>query len=185
MYPALFLDRDGVLIENVDAYVRSWTDVSVFPGAIAALASLRQRDIKIFIVTNQAVVGKGIITLAEAHQINEKLMDAVASAGGRIDKIYICPHRSDENCACRKPRPGLIRQAVEEFQIDLERSILVGDALTDIQAGQAAGIRTNILVRTGRGREQEKLVESLRLPPFAVEERLEDVIAAYFGTYKC
>lgn len=181
----MFLDRDGVLIENVDAYVRSWTDVSLFPGAIAALASLCQRDIKIFIITNQAVVGKGLITLAEAQQINVELMKVVAAAGGRIDKIYICPHRSDENCACRKPRPGLIQQAVEEFQIDLDRSILVGDALTDIQAGQAAGVKTNILVRTGRGKEQEKLAEALLLPPFRAADRLEDVIAAYFGTFEC
>lgn len=150
MRSALFLDRDGVIIENRDAYVRSWDDVAFIPAALVALERLAALDVFTVIVTNQACVNKGVITLAQAEAINRRVVDEVAARGGRIGAAYLCPHRSDEACDCRKPSPGMLLRAAREHGLDLARSWMVGDAVTDMQAGRAAGARC-AMVRTGRG----------------------------------
>lgn len=154
MQPGLFLDRDGVLIENRSSYVRSWDDVAFIPYALQAMAQLARISHKIVIVTNQSAVGRGIISLETAQIINHRLMETIKNAGGRVDAIYMCPHAPEELCECRKPKPGLLHQAAQELSIDLIHSTLVGDAITDIQAGASAGVPRLILVRTGRGEDQ-------------------------------
>lgn len=176
MVPAIFLDRDGVIIENVDTYVRSWADVTFLPGAVKALSLLRDTEYKIIIVTNQAAVGKGFISLAQAQEINQRLMETISQSGGRIDRVFMCPHAPPQGCDCRKPRPGLIMQAASELSIDLSRSFMIGDALSDIQAGQNAGIPCRILVRTGRGEKQLLLPEAQSLKPLLIYNRLEDAV---------
>ncbi len=150
MRPAIFLDRDGVIIENREDYVRSWSDVSFIPAALKALRALSRSAWAIVIVTNQAVVGKGIITLELAEEINRRVVVEVARQGGRVDAAYLCPHRPDECCDCRKPRPGMLLRAARDLDLDLSRSVMIGDAITDMQAARAAGVR-GILVKTGRG----------------------------------
>jgi D-glycero-D-manno-heptose 1,7-bisphosphate phosphatase len=176
MFPAIFLDRDGVLIENVDQYVRSWDDVVVFPGALAALSRLINKRWKLIVVTNQSVVGRGIISEEAAEQINARLLRVIQQAGGRIDGVYMCVHAPQVACSCRKPKPGLVLRAAAEHQIDLSHSLMVGDALSDVEAGQSAGIPVNVLVRTGRGHKQEKLQEAKSLQPFLVYDCLEDAV---------
>lgn len=176
MNPAVFLDRDGVIIENVDTYVRSWSDVVIFPDALRALARLRDTVYKVIIVTNQSAVGRGIISADEAQAINQRLIQIIEQSGGRIDGVYMCLHAPPQGCECRKPRPGLIMQAASELSLDLNRSLMIGDALSDIQAGQNAGIPKNILVRTGRGEKQSRLPEALALKPFLIYDRLEDTV---------
>jgi len=176
MNNAVFLDRDGVIIENVDTYVRSWSDVKILPAALDALVRLSSSPYKIILVTNQSVVGRGIIPLAAAEEINNDLVCLIQEAGGRIDGIFMCPHAPQDGCDCRKPRPGLFIQAAAQLAIDLASSILVGDALTDIMAGQCAGIKTNILVMTGRGVAQSKLPAARELAPFLVYDSLNDAI---------
>jgi D-glycero-D-manno-heptose 1,7-bisphosphate phosphatase len=154
MNPAIFLDRDGVIIENSDTYVRSWRDVNFLPSSIEALRKLNPSVYKIVIITNQSAIGRGVISLAQAQEINRRVIDAIVEGGGRIDGLFVCPHSPDDGCTCRKPLPGLILQAAEALSLDLEHSIMIGDAMTDIQSGQAAGIPTNILVKTGRGLTQ-------------------------------
>jgi D-glycero-D-manno-heptose 1,7-bisphosphate phosphatase len=178
MNKAIFLDRDGVVIENVATYVRSWADVEIFPWALAALARLSGSPYKIVIVTNQSAVGRGILSLDEAHSINHRLIREIEKAGGCVDGLFMCPHAPSDHCDCRKPKPGLLLQAASALDLDLSRSILVGDALTDVQAGQAAKIPTNVLVRTGRGSLQSVLPEARSLEPFPVYDRLEDVVEA-------
>ncbi len=178
MHPAIFLDRDGVIIENQDHYVRSWQDVVFLQGALEALARLKETPYKIFVITNQSAVGRGIITLAEAQAINTQFLQVIHEYGGRIDDIYMCVHAPPQGCDCRKPRPGLIMQAVSEHSLDLNRSLLVGDALTDIQAGQNAGVSINILVKTGRGAAQLRLPEAQSLKPFLVYDRFEDAVVS-------
>jgi D-glycero-D-manno-heptose 1,7-bisphosphate phosphatase len=173
MNPAIFLDRDGVIIENVDTYVRSWSDVVIYPEALSALARLSETTYKIIIVTNQSVVGRGIISISDAQAINQRLIQVIEQSGGRIDGLFMCVHAPPQDCECRKPRPGLIMQAASELSLDLSRSLLVGDALSDIQAGQNAGIPKNILVRTGRGDKQSRLPEALTLKSFLTYDRLE------------
>ena len=178
VHPAVFLDRDGVIIENVPAYVRSWNDVIIFPQALEALACLRDSPYKVIIVTNQSAIGRGLITMQEAEAINHKLNQVVNKAGGRIDAFYICPHTPEMHCVCRKPEPGLILQAAREKHLDLSRSILIGDALSDLAAGQAAGILKNILVLTGRGLKQINLPERLNYKPFLVYASLKEALVS-------
>lgn len=158
MNTAIFLDRDGVIIENRSDYVRSWLDVSIYHQALQALSMLSKLPVKIFVVTNQSAVGRGIIDLETVHQINQRLLEIIIQNNGRVDGFYICPHLPSDQCNCRKPEPGLILQAANQFQIDLANSILIGDALSDIQAAQNAGILNTFLVRTGRGAEQEAML---------------------------
>jgi D-glycero-D-manno-heptose 1,7-bisphosphate phosphatase len=178
MNRAIFLDRDGVIIENVDHYVRSWADVCFLPGSLPALASLASSSFKIVVVTNQAVVGRKILSLAEAWDLNNRISAEIQRAGGRIDGVYICPHTPEDNCVCRKPSPGLILQAASDLDIDLERSYLVGDALSDLEAGKRAGIPHNLLVRTGRGQIQSRLPEASGLIAAQIFERMETAVAA-------
>jgi D-glycero-D-manno-heptose 1,7-bisphosphate phosphatase len=177
MWPAIFLDRDGVIIENRDTYVRSWADVSIYPDALPALAQLNNLTYKIVIVTNQSAVGRGLMGMETALDINRRLSVEIEKAGGRVDGIFMCPHAPEENCSCRKPQPGLIFQAAEALQLNLQQSILIGDALSDIQAGQSAGIPQTILVRTGRGVRQALLLGSISLKPFRIYDSLPQAVA--------
>lgn len=148
--PAVFVDRDGVVCENRADYVRSWLDFVFIPGAVEALTSLTLAGARVFVVTNQAVVGKGLISRRTLDGIHEKMIDAVTAAGARVEAVLVCPHHPDDGCACRKPKPGMILEAAERFGVDLGRSYLIGDAASDVEAGALAGCRT-VLVRTGRG----------------------------------
>ncbi len=154
MFPAIFLDRDGVLIENRQDYVREWSDVKVFPEAIVTLTRSALKNYKVVIVTNQSAVGRGLISLDTANEINHRLINLIRESGGQVDGIFMCPHSPDDDCACRKPKPGLLLQAAKELSLNLQHSWMIGDAWSDVQAGQTAGVKQSILLRTGRGTEQ-------------------------------
>lgn len=180
MQPALFLDRDGVIIENRQDYVRSWTDVTFYPQALGALAKIKSSQHKIFIITNQSVVGRGLISQDAAREINERLVKEIQFSGGRIDGVFMCPHAPQDNCNCRKPQPGLLLDAASMHSIDLQNSILIGDALSDILAGQQAGIPRNVLVLTGRGLDQSTLPLASQIPEFLTYENLFDALEDLF-----
>lgn len=154
MFPAIFLDRDGVLIENRSNYVRDWSDVKIYPEAISALSHSAIKNYKIVIVTNQSAVGRGIISLETANEINSRLVNLIHRHGGQVDGVYMCPHKPDDDCFCRKPRPGLLLQAAKEMSLDLQSSWMIGDAWSDVLAGQSAGVQQAILLKTGRGEVQ-------------------------------
>ena len=179
MFPAVFLDRDGVIIENVPIYVRSWADVEFLPGSLEALARLAAGPYKVVMVTNQSAVGRGILSLAQAEAINACILEIIRQAGGRVDGAYICPHGPQDACDCRKPLPGLLLKAAAELDIDLGRSIMIGDALTDLQAGQAAGVMRSFLVLTGRGLEQAALPGAAQLASGGVYPDLAAVLAGW------
>lgn len=153
-YPAIFLDRDGVIVENRMDYVKSIAEVEFIPGALEALARLAQHSPRIVIVTNQSAVGRGLLTLEALDQINAYILDHIARARGRIDGVYVCLHPPNEGCDCRKPAPGLLLRAARELEIDLPASVMIGDNVTDVRAAHAAGVRP-ILVHTGLGATQE------------------------------
>lgn len=157
--PAVFLDRDGVIIENRDGYVRQMDNVAFIPGALEAIVRLRATPYRIVIATNQSPVGRGLMALESLQAINRHIVAAIEGAGGGLDGVYVCPHTPEDGCDCRKPRPGLLLQASRELGIDLHRSVMIGDALSDVQAGLAAGARS-LLVLTGRGAEQAKMHEA-------------------------
>jgi D-glycero-D-manno-heptose 1,7-bisphosphate phosphatase len=175
--PAIFLDRDGVIIENRPTYVRHWSEVVIYPQALQALARIRLSPYKIVIITNQSAVGRGLMPLETAVMINQRLIAAIQQAGGRIDGVFMCPHAPEEECQCRKPKPGLLFQAAQALDLDLSRSIMIGDALSDLQAGQAAGLPLTVLVRSGRGRQQERLPLPAGLKPFLTYNTLAEALA--------
>lgn len=177
MPPALFIDRDGVIVENRSDYIRSWSDVSFLPGSLEALRSISTSSYQVIIITNQSAVGRGIISQDQAEQINIRLVSKIRSVGGRVDGVFMCPHAPQDSCACRKPQPGLIEQAVVSHAVDLDRSILVGDALSDIIAGQSAGVATNVLVLTGRGMLQSNLPLANQIPPYLTYNSLADALS--------
>lgn len=152
MNQALFLDRDGVINEDREDYVKSWGEFRFIPGVRSALKKLQQAKIPVVVITNQSIIGRRIVTEKELFYIHDRMIKGVQKSGGRIAKIYFCPHRPDEQCHCRKPRIGLLKKAAKEMNLDLKNSLFVGDTLKDVQAGKRAGCRT-LLVQTGQGRE--------------------------------
>lgn len=172
MLPAIFLDRDGVLIENRSDYVREWSHVKILPRIPEALAGFQRQGFKIIVVTNQSVIGRGALSSAAAQEISDRLVETLKKKGGWIDGVYTCPHRPEDQCTCRKPQPGMLLQAARDFSLDLGSSWIVGDAWTDVQAGQAAGLRGAIMVRTGRGSAQLREPQPEAITPILVCEDL-------------
>ena len=157
---AIFLDRDGVLIEDVDL-LTSPGAIRVLDGVPEALRRLKQAGFRLIVISNQTVVARGLATEADVCAMNAEVERHLMEAGGpRLDGFYFCPHHPRATllgyrvtCECRKPRPGLLMQAALEHDLDLKSSLVVGDRITDIIAGASVGCRT-VLVQTGRHDER-------------------------------
>jgi histidinol-phosphate phosphatase family protein len=171
MQRAIFLDRDGVICENRSDYVKNWEEFKFLPGAIESLITLSQLDLPIIVVTNQSAVSRGLVSAETVEDIHRRMVVEIVSYGGRIDRVYYCPHQPKDHCNCRKPKTGMLTQAAQEMGIDLASSYMVGDAATDILAGQSVGSQT-YLVLTGRG--QQQLVPAFRAgkAPFSITRDL-------------
>ncbi len=150
MVRLIILDRDGVINEDSDAYIKSPDEWVPVPGSLEAIARLKQADFRVVVATNQSGVARGLFDLDTLNQIHEKMLGQVAKAGGTIDAIFFCPHHPDEECDCRKPKTGLYRDIAARFRLGLTGVPAVGDSLKDLQAAKAVGARA-ILVRTGKG----------------------------------
>jgi D-glycero-D-manno-heptose 1,7-bisphosphate phosphatase len=149
MIDAIFLDRDGTINVERSDYVKSNREFVLLPGALESLGRLATLTVPIIIVTNQSVIGRGIVSRTEIDAIHETMQSLVRAAGGRIDAVYLCPHHPEARCTCRKPRPGLLLAAAADHQLDLTRCVLIGDSVTDLEAARAVGCRP-VMVRTGR-----------------------------------
>ena len=160
---AVFLDRDGVIIENRADYVKSLAEIKFIPGAVEALAQLAKTDRLIVIATNQAVIGRHIITREAVEEINQYVIQKVVAAGGRVDGLYLCPHHPADNCPCRKPAPGMLLQAAAELGIDLTASVMIGDSVSDVQAALAAKAEPIFLLTGLAGRLESELARARRL----------------------
>lgn len=149
---AVFLDRDGTLLRLVP-YLKDPERAQLYAGAVEALRSLQAAGARLVVVTNQAGIARGLMTRDDVARVNRRLMARLAVAGVWLDAVEVCPHHPDFTgpCRCRKPAPGLLTRAARRLRIDLGRSWLIGDSVSDIEAGEAAGTRT-ALVRTGYGR---------------------------------
>ena len=179
MRPAVFLDRDGTLLEEA-GYLDRLERLLFFPFAIDAVRLLNRGGFAVVIITNQSGVGRGMYEEDFVLRAHEVVDQRVKAGGGRIDGYYYCPHhpsaeveRYRRDCSCRKPGPGMLQQAAKELDLDLARSFAVGDKWTDVQAGVAAGAR-GILVRTGYGRSSETSPKR----PIVPELIADDLIAA-------
>jgi histidinol-phosphate phosphatase family protein len=149
----IFLDRDGVINENRSDYVKSWSEFRFLPGSREAIAKLTQAGHRIVVCTNQAGIARGTISIQTVEEIHRRMIESISEVGAKIEKVYYCPHDRDGDCSCRKPRPGMLLRARDELDIDLHDAVFIGDSITDIRAGLAAGIHT-VLVLSGLGLEQ-------------------------------
>jgi D-glycero-D-manno-heptose 1,7-bisphosphate phosphatase len=159
----IILDRDGTINEDRDDYVRSPEEWAPLPGALEAIARLNHAGWHTVLATNQSGLGRGLFDMAALNAMHMKMQTMLAKVGGRIDAVFFCPHTPDENCACRKPLPGLMEQIGQRYGVDLRTVPLVGDSLRDLQAGAAVGCKTH-MVRTGKGAKLDE-AEILRQVP--------------------
>ena len=174
MTKVIFLDRDGVLNENREDYVKSWDEVKILPGAIEAVTKLKENGYTIIVVSNQSAVGKGLLDEGSLRSINKKLNEAFT---GKIDDFFYCPHKPDDGCACRKPRTRLLIDAAVKYDVDLKGTWMIGDNFSDILLGQNAGCKT-ILVKTGLGK---KVLEMEEVEPDHVAEDILDAVKWLLG----
>ena len=146
----VILDRDGVINEDSDAYITSVDEFIPLPGSMAAIARLNQAGYTVAIATNQSGIARNYLSQSTLKQIHAALTHTLALHDGRIDYIALCPHGPDDQCDCRKPKPGLLRQIAAHYGTSLKGVPVIGDSLRDLQAAQAVGA-SPMLVRTGKG----------------------------------
>ncbi len=176
--PAVFMDRDGTIIVD-KMHLTDPRGVELLPGAAEGVRRLNEAGIFTVVVTNQAVVARGMASKAMVEAANARMQDLLRAEGAHIDAIYYCPDHPDFSiiCECRKPAPGMLLQAAEEHDLDLERSFMVGDWWADIGAGLAAGTRTVLISGAveGGSKVDEKLAEHGLVPEKAVASISEAV----------
>lgn len=164
---ALFLDRDGTLNREVEGALRTPEQLELLGGAVEALLQIHAAGRAVVVLTNQSAIARGWMTHFDLERVHAALRERLASHGARLDGILHCPHLDSgglppyhRSCACRKPAPGLLLEAAARWNLDLSRSWVIGDALRDLAAGAAVGVR-GILVRTGKGGREALRVEQL------------------------
>ncbi|HDN97636.1 MAG: D-glycero-beta-D-manno-heptose-1,7-bisphosphate 7-phosphatase [Candidatus Omnitrophota bacterium] len=169
----VFLDRDGVISKYIEGdYIKKWEEFEFVPGAIEGLKILYKNGYKLVIISNQAGINKGLFTMEQLNEVTEMMKKELGKHGIKLEKVYYCPHTEEENCNCRKPKPGMFLKAKEELGIDeLKGLFFIGDSETDIEAGKNLGLKT-ILVLSGRTKRNE--VEKMKIKPDFVAENLKD-----------
>lgn len=173
--PAIFLDRDGVINYNRPDHVKSWAEFVFLPGVLEALRCLASLEWPIIVISNQAAIGRGLVSRETVDEIHHRMIKAVREAGGRIDDVFYCPHRPEDACVCRKPRPGLLLRAAKCLRLDLERSFLVGDAESDVLAARAVNCQP-VLVKTGRGVDHLALLSQQNVDDLYIADDLGDAV---------
>ena len=177
MNKAVFLDKDGTISKDV-GYLNDPAKLEVFPYSAQAIKMLNDAGFKVIVVSNQAGIARGHLTENILQAIDKKVHKTILNSGGVIDAIYYCPHHPEHGvhpfkkaCENRKPNPGMLLRGKKEFDLDMSKSYLIGDKLSDIEAGNNAGVKP-ILVKTGYGAENAKKPELAKLNPAHVAENL-------------
>jgi D-glycero-D-manno-heptose 1,7-bisphosphate phosphatase len=170
----VFLDRDGVINRDSPTYIKSWAEFDFLPGSREALRRLTAAGFTLIILSNQSAVNRGMLSLETLLDMHRSLKAEVATAGGHITDIFFCPHRPEEGCACRKPLPGLLRQACRKHRLDPSQSIMIGDSVKDIECAHNAGCKQALLVKTGNGLSAAATLELRSIPVAYVAEDLRD-----------
>jgi D-glycero-D-manno-heptose 1,7-bisphosphate phosphatase len=178
---AIFLDRDGVVIRKAPEgeYVADWCEVEFLQGSSEAIAAFCRFGYKVIIVTNQRGVATGKIQLSKLSEIHARMKEVIASRGGIVSGIYVCPHDTSEGCACRKPKAGMLLRAAAEHQLCLSECWMVGDAETDVAAGKSVGCRTALITQSERfqqwAQKPDIWAESLALAAKRILSKERDV----------
>jgi D-glycero-D-manno-heptose 1,7-bisphosphate phosphatase len=170
--PALFLDRDGVIVEDVN-YLQRVEDIQIIPGAAEVIAAANRFAVPVAVVTNQAGIGRGYFGWPEFSTVQDSILAALAREGARVDAVYACAHHPDglgpyghPDHPARKPNPGMLLRAAADLHLDLEKSWLVGDNITDIEAARRAQLAGALHVATGHGERHRAAVRQLAAPGF-------------------
>ena len=171
----IFIDRDGVINENRSDYVKNWDEFRFLAGSREAIAALTKAGHRVVVCTNQAGVAQGLISTDTMEDIHRRMQDAIEEVGGVIEKVYACTHSKTADCDCRKPRPGMLLRASRELDLDMGDAVFIGDSITDMQAGSAAGVRT-MLVLTGLGVEHYRQYYQHTNRPFHVALNLKHAV---------
>ena len=157
----IILDRDGVINHDSDHFIKSPAEWVPIPGSLEAIARLHQAGYRVVVCTNQSGIARGLFNIVTLNAIHQKMHASAKMVGGEIDAIFFCPHAADDNCDCRKPKPGMLQEIARRFDTNLKGVATVGDSLRDLQAGFVLGC-TPYLVLTGKG---EKTRAKGGLPP--------------------
>lgn len=175
----VILDRDGVLNSEAEdsGYVRDPAEFHWLPGALEGLAMLRRAGLYLSVATNQAGVGRGLVSLEQLAAIHARMQAEASAHGGALDAVLVCPHAHEAQCACRKPAPGLIQEAIARSGIAARESLVVGDDSRDLEAARRAGVAA-ALVRTGKGRQTEQLPRPAGVPVYDDLLQLARALAA-------
>jgi histidinol-phosphate phosphatase family protein len=173
---AIFVDRDGVINVNRDDYVKTWDEFVFLPGALDGLRALAALPAPVIVITNQSAINRGLTTRANVDDIHARMVLRIRQDGGRVDGVFLCPHRPDEHCDCRKPKPGLFLQAAEQFNLDLPGSFFIGDNETDALAALNINA-TPLLVKTGFGAQHAARLQRANIHGVRLFEDLSSVAA--------
>lgn len=168
----IILDRDGVINEDSDEYIKSPDEWIPIAGSLEAIARLNRAGYRVVVASNQSGLARGLFDYDDLSQMHEKLHRSLANVGGRVEAIFFCPHGPEDQCRCRKPKPGLFEEIAQRLHLDLAGVPAVGDSLRDLEAAQAVGAAP-VLVRTGKGRGTEQKGKGLEGIP------IYDDLAAY------
>jgi len=147
----VFLDRDGVINKDSSEYIKNPSEFEFIPKSAEAIALLNQHGFQVVVITNQSLIGRKMAKREILDAIFSKMKKGIKKAGGDIKDVFYCPHLPEDNCTCRKPKPGLIQDAQRKHRIDLDQSCMVGDSAKDIECARNAGCSKTILVETGNG----------------------------------
>lgn len=161
----VILDRDGVINEDSDAFIKTPEEWFPIPGSLEAIADLHHADYQVVVATNQSGIARGLLDLDTLGRIHQKMQQQVIKQGGNIEAILFCPHGPDDNCDCRKPKPGMYQDIGRRLGVSLQGVPVIGDSLRDLQAAEAVGAQP-VLVRTGKGRKTEEQLTNNNIPVF-------------------
>ena len=170
----IILDRDGVINEDSDDYIKSPDEWVPIPGSLDAIARLNHAGYMVAIASNQSGIARGYFSLETLAAMNVKMKDMLSPLGGRIDAMFYCPHGPKDGCDCRKPRPGLLTEIGNRFQVSLGDVYFVGDNINDIKAARAAGAKP-VIVRTGKGEQTAGMINNNGYGDIPVYDDLNDV----------
>jgi len=153
----IILDRDGVINHDSDAYIKSTEEWLPIDGSLEAIARLNHGGYTVVIASNQSGLARGYFDIETLSAMHKKMDDMLAKVGGSIDAVFYCPHGPDDACDCRKPKPGMLLEIGQRFNVPLEQVIFIGDSIADVKAASNANARA-MLVRTGKGMKAEKIL---------------------------
>ena len=177
----IIIDRDGVINEDSDAYIKNTEEWIPLEGSLDAIARLNRAGYTVTVATNQSGLSRGYFDLKTLSAMHRKMESLLAEKGGHIDAMFYCPHGPKDDCDCRKPKPGLLNEIGKRFQTKLDNVLFVGDTLSDVRAAVAANAKP-VLVRTGKGDKTEKLLKENGFEDVPVYKNLSKVVDAILTT---